>query len=77
MGNNIRGLSPEEGAQAAIDAIRTLSAAVDIPAGLTALGVKEEDFPMLAANALKDACGLTNPRPADIEQIQDIFRQAL
>lgn len=77
MGSNIRGLSPEEGAQAAIDAIHALSAAVEIPAGLAALGVKEEDFPLLATNALKDACGLTNPRPADLEQIQDIFRQAL
>ncbi|RMN92090.1 Iron-containing alcohol dehydrogenase [Pseudomonas cannabina] len=77
MGANIRGMSPEAGAQAAIDAIRALSADVDIPAGLTALGVREEDFPMLAANALKDACGLTNPRPADLEQIQAIFRQAL
>jgi alcohol dehydrogenase len=77
MGSNIRGLSPEEGARAAIDAIHALSAAVEIPAGLAALGVKEEDFPLLATNALKDACGLTNPRPADLEQIQDIFRQAL
>ncbi|KPW97197.1 L-threonine dehydrogenase [Pseudomonas syringae pv. coryli] len=77
MGSNIRGLSPEEGAQAAIDAIRALSAAVEIPPGLATLGVKEEDFPLLATNALKDACGLTNPRPADLEQIQDIFRQAL
>ncbi|KPX16874.1 Alcohol dehydrogenase II [Pseudomonas syringae pv. delphinii] len=77
MGASVRGLSPEEGAHAAIEAIGALSAAVEIPAGLTALGVKEEDFPVLAANALKDACGFTNPRPADLEQIQELFRQAL
>lgn len=77
MGADIRGLSPEEGARAAIAAIRTLAGSIDIPPGLTALGVKEEDFPVLAANALKDACGLTNPRPADQAQIEDIFRRAL
>ena len=77
MGADTRGLSPEEGARAAIAAIRSLSSSIDIPPGLTALGVKEEDFPILAANALKDACGLTNPRPADQLQIEDIFRRAL
>ncbi|WP_426140379.1 L-threonine dehydrogenase [Pseudomonas sp. DWP3-1-2] len=77
MGADTRGLSPEDGARAAIAAICSLSASIDIPPGLTALGVKEEDFPILATNALKDACGLTNPRPADQQQIEDIFRRAL
>lgn len=75
MGADIRGLSPEEGARAAIAAIHTLSASINIPPGLTASGFKEEDFPTFAANAMKDACGLTNPRPA--EQIEEIFRVAL
>ena len=76
MGADVRGLAPEEGARAAIAAITRLSLAVEIPSGLRALGVKEEDFPILASNALKDACGLTNPRPATQEQIEGIFRQA-
>ncbi|GFM55209.1 Alcohol dehydrogenase II [Pseudomonas cichorii] len=77
MGADIRGLSPQEGARAAVGAIRKLSTSVEIPSGLLALGVKEEDIPTLATNALKDACGLTNPRPASQEQIESIFRQAL
>ena len=77
MGANIRGMNPEAGAQAAIDAISRLAASVEIPAGLTALGVKQGDIPTLAANALKDACGLTNPRPADQQQIEGIFQAAL
>ncbi|KQQ67792.1 lactaldehyde reductase [Pseudomonas sp. Leaf127] len=77
MGANIRGMSPEAGAQAAIDAISQLAASVEIPAGLTQLGVKQSDIPTLAANALKDACGLTNPRPADQQQIESIFQAAL
>ncbi|MCS3806565.1 alcohol dehydrogenase [Chromobacterium alkanivorans] len=64
-------------AEAAIAAIRQLAADVGIPAGLTQLGVKEEDIPELAANALKDACGLTNPIQASHEEICAIFKAAL
>ncbi|MCK9817067.1 L-threonine dehydrogenase [Pseudomonas chlororaphis] len=76
MGADIRGFSPEEGAQAAITAIRTLAKDVEIPAGLRELGAKLQDIPVLATNALKDACGLTNPRAADQRQIEEIFRSA-
>jgi alcohol dehydrogenase len=76
MGVDIRGLSPEEGAQAAVAAIRRLSSDVDIPAGLRELGARLNDVPMLATNALKDACGFTNPRAADQRQIEEIFRNA-
>ncbi len=36
-----------------------------------------EDIPVLAANALKDACGLTNPIQATQEEIEAIFRSAM
>ncbi|SDS83381.1 L-threonine dehydrogenase [Pseudomonas fuscovaginae UPB0736] len=76
LGSDVAGLSPEEGAQAAIVAIRSLSRDVEIPAGLRELGAKLPDIPVLATNALKDACGLTNPRVADQRQIEEIFRNA-
>ena len=76
MGADIRGFSPEEGAKAAIDAIRCLARDVEIPGGLRDLGAKCTDIPVLAANALKDACGFTNPRAADQRQIEEIFRSA-
>lgn len=76
MGADIRGFSAEEGAQAAINAIRSLAKDVEIPGGLRELGAKLSDIPVLAANALKDACGLTNPRAADQRQIEEIFRNA-
>ena len=38
--------------------------AVGIPSGLTELGVKEEDFEVMATNAKADACQFTNPRLA-------------
>ncbi|HCQ7757055.1 L-threonine dehydrogenase [Citrobacter sp. 50677481] len=77
MGVNVEGLNDAEGAAACIDAIRTLAQQVNIPAGLRDLGVKEEDIPLLATNALKDACGLTNPIQATHEQIVAIFHAAM
>lgn len=77
MGVTIEGMDAAAGAQACIAAIRRLSVEVGIPACLADLGVKEKDIPMLAANALKDACGLTNPRKASQAEIEGIFRGAM
>lgn len=76
MGSSVSG-SGQAGAEACLTAIRQLSADVGIPAGLSSLGVKAEDIPLLAANALKDACGLTNPRPASQQEIEALFRNAM
>ncbi|EAT15554.1 iron-containing alcohol dehydrogenase [Desulfuromonas acetoxidans] len=77
MGENIDGLSDVEAAEVAIAAIRRLSADVGIPAGLTELGVKEEDLKIMAENAQKDACMLTNPLKAKLEQVIDIYKAAM
>ncbi len=78
MGINVSGLEAVKGAERCLAAIRELAADVNIPTGLTQLGVREKDIPMLATNALKDACGLTNPRfPASQAEIEAIFRSAM
>ena len=77
FGESVEGKSAEQSVEIALASIRKLSADVDIPAGLAELGVKEEDFPTLAANALKDACGGTNPRQATLEEIIEIYRAAM
>lgn len=77
MGVDVSKLDAKDGAEACIAAIRALSKDVGIPAGLKDLGAKEEDIPVLATNALNDACGLTNPRRADQNDIEQIFRNAL
>jgi len=77
MGENIEGLSVIEAADLAMESIERLSKDVGIPLGLKELGVKEEDLPTLADNALKDACGLTNPRIATKEDIIQIYKTAM
>ncbi|TDR82003.1 L-threonine dehydrogenase [Paludibacterium purpuratum] len=61
----------------ALQAIRLLSVDVGIPKGLAELGVKSADIPLLASNALKDACGLTNPVRASQADIERIFLAAM
>lgn len=73
MGVDTAGLSPEQGAAKALEAIRQLSADIGIPGGLAELGARQEDVPTLAANAMQDACGLTNPRRATQAEIEAIF----
>lgn len=77
MGVEVEGLSAEQGAEAAIDAIVTLAKDVGIPAGIRELGAKSEDIATLADNALKDACGFTNPKQATHEEISAIFEAAM
>ena len=76
LGEEVYGLSVTEAGNRAIAAIKTLSASIDIPANLKVLGVKPEDFDIMAENAKKDVCQLTNPRKATKEQVIEIFRQA-
>lgn len=77
MNIDVKGMTDEQGAKACIDAIRSLSKDVGIPANLTELKAKAEDIPVLAANALKDACALTNPRVGDQAEVEGIFKAAM
>ena len=76
MGEQIDGLSTGDAAAKAIQAIRTISRQVGIPSDLKQLGVKPEDFEIMAENAMKDVCCLTNPRKATKAQIIEIYRRA-
>lgn len=83
MGENVTGLSPRDGAELAIKAIKKLSTDIGIPDGLIELGkrygkeVKAEDIPTMRANAQKDACGATNPRlPKDMD-VEAIYTAAM
>jgi alcohol dehydrogenase len=77
MDRPVAGLAAADAADHAISAIRSLSRDVGIPAGLSELGVKERDLEVMAGNAMKDACMLTNPRTATLQQVIGIYRAAL
>lgn len=77
LGEDVTGLKPHEAAKVAIHAIKQLSQDVNIPSGLAELGVKEEDFSLLAENAMKDACGPTNPIIPTKEEVIALFKKAM
>ncbi|HYG97679.1 MAG TPA: iron-containing alcohol dehydrogenase [Terriglobales bacterium] len=77
LGENISGLSTVDAAAKGIAAIRKLSKDVGIPSGLVQLGVKEADLEIMATNAMKDACMLTNPRTATLAQVVGMYKAAM
>lgn len=77
LGENIDGLSVRAAAEKGLDAIVQLSKDVGIPEGLEKIGAKEKDFKLMAENAMKDACAGTNPASAKLEDIIQIFKNAM
>jgi alcohol dehydrogenase len=76
LGIDTRGQSDEAAAEAAVAAMHALAREVGIPARLSELGVKREDIPLMAANAMKDGSGATNPRKFTQPEIEAIFEAA-
>lgn len=76
MGENIEGLSVLEAADKAIAAMARLAKDVGIPSSLKEMGVKEEDFELMANNALKDGNAGSNPRKGTVKDIINLFKKA-
>lgn len=57
--------------------VRLLADEVGVPKGLADLGVTEAEIPTLARTTLNDACLATNPREANLAEIEALFKQAL
>lgn len=77
MGVNTDGMTAEQAAQAAVDAVKALSIRVGIPQTLTELGIKEEDIPALAAQAIADVCTPGNPRDVTEAEIVELYKKVL
>ena len=71
------GMSKEEAAQAAVDAVRALAIRVGIPQHLTELGINEGDLDRLATAAAADVCTPGNPREVNKEIIFDLYKKVL
>lgn len=71
------GMSKEEAAQAAVDAVRALAIRVGIPQHLTELGINEGDLDRLATAAAADVCTPGNPREVNKKIILDLYKKVL
>lgn len=77
MGVDTTGMTPEQAAQAACDAVKKLSIEVGIPQHLTDLNITEADIPALAAQAIADVCTPGNPKDVTIEDIVALYTKVL
>ena len=69
-------MTDDQAADAAIAAVKQLSADVGIPANLHGI-LKEEDVPFLAKSAYADACCPGNPRDTNEEEIAELYKSLL
>lgn len=76
MGYDIQGMTDEEAAVAAVDAVKQLSLQLGIPQKLSEIGVKEEDLEQLAQSASADVCTPGNPRDVSVEDLLALYRKA-
>lgn len=74
---DVDGMSREEYRRAAVEAVRALSRAVEIPQTLAEIGVREEDLEELAKSAFCDVCTGGNPKDMTEESILGVYRWAL
>lgn len=77
MGESVDGFTDSEAAAVAVAAVRRLNADVGIPARLRQLGVKADSIPMMAADAMKSGNIPINPRSTTLEEMVQLFEQAL
>lgn len=77
FGEDTYGLSPMEAAELSVKAVKRLVADVGFEMGLRNYGVKEDELPMMAKNAMGAKRLLdNNPRKITEEQMEEIFRRS-
>ena len=75
MGVDTTGMSQEEAAKAAVDAVKKLSLDLGIPQTLREIGIPEEALPQLANDAFNDVCTGGNPQPITEEDILNLYKK--
>ena len=70
--DGVDAMTLEDARNAAIDAVKKLSADVGIPANLKEI-VKIEDIDFLSQSAFDDACRPGNPRETSVEEIKELY----
>lgn len=71
------GMSREDAARVAVEAVKSLAMRVGIPQHLSELGIEEDDLERLSEAAFTDVCTPGNPREVSKEIILELYRKAL
>jgi alcohol dehydrogenase class IV len=77
LGENVTGLTDHKAADLAVEAMRRLCDAVNIPKGLRAFNIPEGDIPSMAEDASEiERLLKNNPRKLSVDEIEQIYRAA-
>ncbi len=76
MGVNIDGLSVEEGAKAAVNAVKQLSLDLGIPQTLREINIPQDSLEQLSKDAFADVCTGGNPREITQKDILELYKIA-
>jgi alcohol dehydrogenase len=77
MGLTLAGMTAAEREVLILSAMDSFREKLGISRTLKDIGVREEDIPVLAQSACQDPCLATNPRTATVQEIEEIYRNAL
>ena len=75
MGVDTTGMSDEEAAMAAVEAVKQLSLDLGIPQSLREIDIPWEALPQLANDAINDVCTGGNPQPITEEDILELYKK--
>lgn len=76
MGEDITGLTREEGAKVAVNAVKKLSLDLNIPQTLREINIPKESLNQLAKDAYADVCTGGNPREITEKDILELYQIA-
>jgi alcohol dehydrogenase class IV len=78
MGEDVEGLSAEEAAPRAVEAVRRLERAVGVPMRLSEIGITADQVDYIAERTFSlKRLMLINPRPVTLDDLKEIVRRAL
>ena len=76
LGIDISDMTKQEAATAAIEEVKSLNSAVNMPKGLGEAGLDPQRIPKLAKDAMLDHCYKSNPRPCTEADMLRLFESA-
>lgn len=76
MGVDIKGMTEDQAADAAIDAVKKLSDSINIPKRLSEIGIPKNALKQLAEDAFIDPCTGGNPKATSVADILSIYETA-
>jgi len=81
LGNQLGAAIPQDAPmdeirEGTLEVFRSLKRAAGVTDNLCEMGMSMDDLPLLAENALADACLLTNPKQPTVSEVMRIYEEA-